>query len=53
MEWNIGKTINHLHFHIIPDCSIWLEGVEDPDNRKFFNDQEYIENTERIREEFL
>jgi len=53
VEWNIGKSINHLHFHLIPDCSIWLEGVEDPQNRKFFNDEEYIGNTERIRKEFL
>jgi hypothetical protein len=30
-----------------------LEGLEDPDNRKFFNDEEYIGNTERIRKEFL
>jgi diadenosine tetraphosphate (Ap4A) HIT family hydrolase len=51
--WNTGKSINHLHFHLIPDCSIWLKGVEDPDNRKFFNDEEYIENVEKIRKDFL
>lgn len=53
VEWNIGKSINHLHFHLIPDCAIWLEGEAHPDDRKFFSDQEYIENTEKIKKEFL
>ena len=47
-----GKSINHLHFHLVPDCPIWAENLSNED-RRFFDDEEYINITKNIKKTFL
>lgn len=51
--WNIWKSINHLHFHIIPDCAVWAENILNFHERELQNDEDYIKNTNKIKKEFL
>lgn len=51
--WNIWKSINHLHFHIIPDCPIWAENTLGVDKRERLDDDNYIQNTNKIKNLFL
>lgn len=44
-----GKSVNHLHLHIIPDCQV---GVANAEFRDFFSDAKYLKETKRMREEF-
>ena len=48
-EWKTKKSINHLHFHLIPDCPI---GAEEKSwaEREFLDDQTYLTITETIKE---
>ena len=50
--WNTEKSVNHLHFHLIPDCPIWAESLNDS-SRKFYEDDEYIELVKKIKNKFL
>lgn len=49
--WKSNKSINHLHFHLIPDCEIGAEELS-KSNRKFFEDDEYINITQQIKNNF-
>ncbi len=51
--WNTQKSVNHLHFHLIPDCPIWAEGGLNGEGREWFDDDEYINITKNIRDKFL
>ena len=52
-DWGteIQKSVNHLHFHLIPDCPIWWEaaGLD----RKWYTDDEYLDLAKEIRIKFL
>lgn len=52
-DWDgeIWKSVNHLHFHLIPDCPIGGEvaGLD----RKWYTDEEYLELAKEIRIKFL
>lgn len=48
--WKSNKSINHLHFHLIPDCEIGTKQIED--NRLFLEDKEYWKLTNRIKRLF-
>lgn len=50
--WGIWKSVNHFHFHLIPDCWIGSEESLGKDSRKWLSDEEYIQKTEKIRERF-
>jgi diadenosine tetraphosphate (Ap4A) HIT family hydrolase len=50
--WNTEKSVNHLHFHLIPDCPIWAESLSDS-SRKFYEDDEYIVLAQKIKEKFI
>ncbi|MDD3262660.1 MAG: HIT family protein [Candidatus Absconditabacteria bacterium] len=43
------KSINHLHFHLIPDCPIGAE-ERSGSSREFLDDQTYITITQTIKE---
>lgn len=43
------KSINHLHFHLIPDCPIGAE-ERSWSSREFLDDQTYITITQTIKE---
>lgn len=47
----VQKSVNHLHFHLIPDCPIWGEAAGS--DRKWFDDEEYLELAKEIRIKFL
>jgi diadenosine tetraphosphate (Ap4A) HIT family hydrolase len=51
--WNTQKSINHLHFHLIPDCPIWAEWNLYWEEREFFDDEKYIDITKNIKNKFL
>lgn len=46
------KSINHLHFHLIPNCAIGAENLSNWD-RIFFSDDEYIKLANSIKNTFL
>ena len=46
-DWIIWKSIDHLHFHLVPDCPIyssnsWL-------GRKIFSDHQYLKRISEFR----
>lgn len=47
----IWKSVNHLHFHLIPDCPIWNEVAGS--DRKWYSDEEYLDLAKEIRIKFL
>ena len=53
-DWDteIQKSVNHLHFHLIPDCPIWAESLSSSD-RKRYTDEEYLDLAKGIRIKFL
>lgn len=53
LVWGVTeKSVNHLHFHLIPDCPIGAERLSSED-RKWFEDKEYINITKQIKSNFL
>lgn len=48
--WKSNKSVNHLHFHLIPDCEIGTKQIDD--NRLFLEDKEYWELTNKIKKLF-
>ena len=51
--WNTKKSVNHLHFHLIPDCPIWAENNLNSEKREWFDNEKYANITQEIREKFL
>jgi diadenosine tetraphosphate (Ap4A) HIT family hydrolase len=47
------KSVNHLHFHLIPDCPIGSKEWTDWPDREFMDDAEYQKFTDAIRELYL
>ena len=47
------KSVNHLHFHLIPDCVVTAEELFSSGDREFFSDEEYISLTQNIRDTYL
>lgn len=50
--WNTKKSVNHLHFHLIPDCPIGAENSLNSVNRKWFDDEEYKNIAQEIKNYF-
>ena len=48
--WKSNKSVNHLHFHLIPDCEIGTKQIND--NRTFLEDIEYKKLTNKIKKVF-
>ena len=53
-DWDteIQKSVNHLHFHLIPDCPIWADTLSTED-REYYSDEEYFNLAKEIRIKFL
>lgn len=53
LVWGLTeKSVNHLHFHLIPDCPVWAWELSWW-NREFFSDDEYAYITESIKKSYL
>ena len=37
----VGKSVNHSHYHLIPNLQIGAISQTGPDKRKFWNEEEY------------
>jgi len=46
--WVSGKSVNHLHFHLIPDCPIGAEWKDTPE-RPFLDGQTYSKLIDTIK----
>lgn len=51
-EKKCQKSINHLHFHLIPDCPIWETTGKNEPNREFLDEQTYINITQIIKQTY-
>lgn len=47
---NIGKSVRHLHYHIIPNIMIGAENIAGGDDRKISTEEEILEFIEEMRE---
>jgi len=47
------KSVNHLHFHLIPDCPIWNKEWKDWENREFLDEKTYITITQTIKQLYI
>jgi diadenosine tetraphosphate (Ap4A) HIT family hydrolase len=45
-----GKSVNHLHVHLIPDCQV---GIKDSEFRQYFSTSNYLKEVKRIKNMFL
>ncbi len=53
LVWGVTeKSVNHLHFHLIPDCPVGSEGRDGPE-REFLEDQEYAILTQKLKETYI
>lgn len=48
-----GKSIGHLHAHIIPDCWIWALNGNNEEDRFFFEQKEYENLINEAKKKFL
>lgn len=51
-KWKVDKSINHLHFHLIPDCAITEASGKGWLDRKFLDDEQYTEVTNTIKKKY-
>ena len=52
LVWGVTeKSVNHLHFHLIPDCPVGSEGRDGPE-REFLEDQAYTSLVEDIKQSY-
>lgn len=49
----INKSINHLHFHILPNVGIHIETRQSADNREWMDDALYTKTAKAYKKTFL
>ena len=51
----INKSVNHLHFHLLPNIGIHIESTwnQNPDNRKRMDDKTYTKTAQAYKKIFL
>lgn len=49
----INKSVNHLHFHLLPNTGIHIQKTEDADNRKRIEENAYAKLSKNIQKRFL
>ena len=50
-DHNSNKSVNHLHFHLLPDIKVHIN--QTPGGRERMEDKEYIKLTQTIKKTFL
>lgn len=48
----LGKSINHLHLHLVPDCDISPENNKD-EKREFYEDGKFDKVIAQMKKKFL
>lgn len=48
----INKSINHLHFHLLPDIAVQIESQKQSENRKRIEDKEYTKIAQAYKKTF-
>lgn len=48
----VWKSVNHMHFHLIPDHIVYVMDDRDSENRDFYNEKDYKELAEDIRKKY-
>lgn len=48
-----GKSINHLHFHLLPDIGVEIESNKESQNRTWLEDNEYKKIAQAYKKIFL
>lgn len=46
-DWKLGKSVDHLHFHLVPDCEIFAKTSWW--SRKAYSDYWLIEKTKKLK----
>ena len=49
----INKSINHLHFHLLPNVAVHIESQTKSENRKRLEDEIYTKTAQAYRKTFL
>ena len=44
----VGKSINHVHYHLIPNLQIGVTN-KNINNRKLFDEEEYVKKIKKIK----
>lgn len=50
---NINKSVNHLHFHLLPNMGIEVQTKKQAKNRQRIEDEAYTKLTKNIKKRFL
>ncbi len=48
----IWKSVNHLHFHLIPDHIVYVMNDDDSKNREFFDNEKYSKLAQKMKKKF-
>lgn len=48
----IWKSVNHLHFHLIPDHIVYVMDDRDSENRDFYDNSDYRKLAEKMRKKY-
>ncbi|MFA7298144.1 MAG: HIT family protein [Candidatus Absconditabacterales bacterium] len=50
---SINKSINHLHFHLLPNIGVHVQSNKEANNRQWTEDKEYAKMTQTYKKTFL
>ena len=45
----VGKSINHIHYHLIPNLKMGIANQHGPDKRKFLSEEDYVKKIKEIK----
>ena len=48
----INKSVNHLHFHLLPNTGVHIQTIKQADNRQRIEDTEYTKLAQSIKKTF-
>jgi len=48
----VGKSVNHIHYHLIPDMQIGAIDQHKINKREFFSEEQYIKKIQGFKKRF-